>query len=90
MDSGRFPRILRWLLPPDFVERVVEPAFDDLRAEAYEQGQREVRRPTVARFVISCVIAAVPAPLRRPRIVGVTLTVLLLAALTIVRLRLAY
>ncbi len=64
MGDRQIPRILRWLLPADFVKRVIEPAYDDLRAEAIEQGQSEVGLRAIGGFVGSCLMAAAPRAIK--------------------------
>jgi hypothetical protein len=94
MDERLCPRLLRWILPADFVRRVAEPAYDDLLASGMERGKPVVGLAAMVGFVIECLWTAFlhaiflrRFSLRRSRVLAV---VLLLVALAIVRERVAY
>jgi hypothetical protein len=86
------PRLLRWILPAEFVRRVAEPAYNDLLVSGIERGQSAVGLLVTARFVAECVWAAFPGTifrLRRSKILAAVLATTVVA-LVIVRERMAY
>jgi len=93
MDEGMCPRLLRWILPADFVRRVAEPAYNDLLASGIARGKPIVGLAATVGFVFECVWTAglhaifLRRFLLRSRILVV---VLVLVALAIVRERAVY
>jgi hypothetical protein len=96
MDEGLppgMPRLLRWILPAEFVRRVAEPAYDDLLANGLERGQSVVGLLATARFVVQCMWAAFPRTifrLRRSKVLAAAVLATTVVALVIVRERMAY
>jgi hypothetical protein len=88
--SSGMPRLLKRILPAEFVCRVVEPAYNDLLASRIERGQPEVGLLATGQFVVECICTAFPVfRVRRSRILGAVLA-MTVVALVIVRVRIAY
>jgi hypothetical protein len=94
MDEGQFlrmNRLLRWILPAEFVRRVAEPAYNDLLASRSERGQAVGLVATV-RFILECLWTAVPLSIfrwRRSKILAAALA-MTVVTLIIMRERMAY